>query len=310
MSRTIAIVLLFVVPLFGCGAESPTGEARAGIREVVAVASAPAELLASVTVNPADLQRIGDEWKADWSPTDEDLRAIVTARRVMLMGNEFEPWAQRAGLPPSRTIELSEGLSADDMLFTATVTHTHGEGPAHNHGGVVPTTWTDPALLRAMIHGAGELLAGALAVEDSPAAADAAVQRRLALEEQLKDYESALEELKAGLAGRRLFATAHGLEYVARAVDAELQVTLLEAGPDGKRNDHAAALLEAAAEEPGHAGVLVWLGSVDEEFAEMASTELGLKSVAFDLGRGGSGATVLSRLAASVRAVKGAVSGG
>ncbi len=314
MSRFRALVISSLAPvlplLTGCGAEAPAGQARASIRDVVTVASAPAELIASLTLRPENLQRVGDEWSAKWSPTDEDLAALVTARRVVLMGAEFEPWAQRAGLPPSRTLKLSEGLSASELISTATVTHTHGKGPAHNHGGMVPTTWTDPALLRAMIHGAGELLAGAIPnADDSAAAADAAVAKRLAMEDQLTDYEAALEELKAALAGRKLFATGHGLEYVARAAEAPLHVALLEIDSNGTPNDHAAALLEAAATEPGHAGVLVWHGPIDPAFAEIASGDLGLTSVAFDLGRGGPGATVMTRLSAGVRALTSAVSG-
>ena len=304
----LSALSLVLISLASCGAKSSTGVERAKIREVVAVASAPAELIASITLEPASLERVGAEWSADWSPSDADLNSLVTARRVILMGAEFEPWAQRAGLPPSRTLDLSQGLDPSALISTATVTHTHGKGPAHSHGGQVPTTWTDPALLRAMVHGAGELITGVLPIVDSAAASEAAVQRRLALEEQLKDYEAALQELKTALGGRRLFAVAHGLEYIARAADAPLLVTLLEIGAGGSRNDHAASLLEAAAAEPGHAGVLVWLGPIDAAFAQIARDDLALTSVSFDVASGGSGATVLDRLTASVRLLGSTVS--
>ena len=308
MTRPSALLLLLLSsPLVSCGEPTRTQNQRAPIREVVAVTSAPAELIAAVGLEPANLERVGHaesgSWDANWSPSDAELASLVTARRVILMGAEFEPWAQRAGLAPSRTLHLSQGLDPSALISTATVNHTHGKGPAHSHGGLVPTTWTDPDLLRAMIHGTGELIAGVLAVADSPAASDAAVQRRLALEQQLLEYQAALLELKTALAGRRLFAAGHGLEYVARAVDAPLLVTLIDVGPTGSRSDHAASLLEAAAREPDHAGMLVWLGPIDAGFAQGALDDLGLTSVPFDLARGGAGKTVLSRLTASVRAL-------
>ena len=212
MTRLRTLPLLFAACLAACSQPSPEGSggaARAAIREVVAAASAPAELIASAALGPEQIERIGHAPGSAWSPSDEELKALVTARRVVLMGAEFEPWAQRAGLPPSRTLELSDGLDPSLLISTATVTHTHGKGAAHNHGGLIPTTWTDPALLRAMVHGAGELLAGALPIVDDSRAAEAGVERRLALEEQLKDYEASLEELKTALAGRRPVSYTH-----------------------------------------------------------------------------------------------------
>ena len=145
--------------------------------------------------------------------------------------------------PASLGFQLPAGLDAAALIHTATVSHTHGKGPAHSHGGAVPTTWTDPALLRAMVHGAGELLAGVLETPESAGSAAAAVARQEAFAVSLAEYEAALGDLKTRLAGRRLFAVDHGLEYVARAADAPLLVTLLELEAGGGRNDHAAALL-------------------------------------------------------------------
>ncbi|QDV08542.1 Periplasmic solute binding protein family protein [Planctomycetes bacterium Poly30] len=302
--------LLLAVALDGlsCGGASAPGAERAGIREVVTVASAPAELIAEVSVGPGLVERLGADASAGgWSPSNADLVSLVTARRVLLMGAEFEPWAQRAGLPPSRTITLGDGLSRDAFIATATVSHTHGQGPSHSHGGVVLTVWTDPAQLRAMVHGAGEMLAGVLEAPEAPDAATQAVKRHEAFEAEVAAYEAAIADLKERVGGRRLFAVAHGLEYVARAADAPLLVTLLEIEASGERNDHAAALLEQAAAEPGHAGVLVWLGPIDAPFEKIAKEGLGLTSVRVDLGLEGSGATLLSRMTKSLEGLSAAV---
>lgn len=315
-SPWFATTLVATFGLYSCGAGSGAGSgvgaARATVRDVIAVASAPAELIANLSVGPAGVERLGADAETGalaWAPSDADLKALVTARRVLLLGNEFEPWAQRAGLPPSRTITLAGGLSPDAVLTTATVSHTHGQGPAHSHGGAVPTTWTDPALLRAMVHGAGELLTGVLETPEGPGAADAAVARHQSFGEELLAYEEALEALKSKAAGRRLFAVAHGLEYIARAAEMPLLVTLLEIEAGGGRNDHAAALLEQAASEPGHAGVLVWPGPIDEDFAKVAKEQLALTSVRVELGYGGDGDGLIQRLTQSVTHLTAAIAG-
>ncbi len=302
-----AIALLFLV---SCGDATDTGTERAPLRDVVAVASAPTEFVAQVILGADSIERVNaGAWTSAWSPSDQDLSSLVTARRVLLIGAEFEPWAQRAGLPPSRTVTLSEGLSPEALLSTATVTHTHGKGPAHSHGGQVPTTWTDPALLRGMVHGAAELLAGVLPTDDEATASAAAVERRRAFEDEVAAYEAALGSLAEAADGRRLFAVAHGFEYIARAAKVEVYVALLEAEDGSGRNDHAATLLGQAAKQPGHAGVLLWPGPIDQEFAAAVEEEFGLQSVAVDLGQGGPGATVLRRVTAGLQVLTEALAG-
>ena len=305
--------------LAGCGG-SDSGEAaeRKAARDVVTVASDPAEAIARIALPAGAVERLGvGTASASWSPTDADLGALTTARRVILVGAEFEPWSQRAGLPPSRTLTLAEGLDPAALISTATVTHTHGKGPAHSHGGVVPTVWTDPALLRGMVHGVGELLAGVLP-EETAGTAEAATSRRQAFEAELSDYEAALVELKEAAGGRTLFAVAHGLEYVMRAAEAPLSVALLEVDDSGKRNDHAAALLEEEVNKAGdaHAGVLVWIGpsddAIDATFAAIAERSLRLTSVSFDLGASSpaepaSAPDLLRRMTASTRRLSAAI---
>ncbi|MEM8713198.1 MAG: zinc ABC transporter substrate-binding protein [Planctomycetota bacterium] len=305
--RTIRRRCLFataasLLTLTGCGSDSPDGAERTPLREVVAVASAPAEFFTTVAIGggPA-VERLGEQLAdaATWSPSDSDLAALVSARRTLLLGFEFEPWAQRAGLPPSRTITLADGVDAAALISTATVTHTHGNGPAHSHGGIVPTAWTSPQILRTLMHETGERLAGALTLDgaDAKRRGDEAVARRTAFEASVSAYEAELTSLQQALRGRALIAAGHGFEYIARAVEAPLTVVLLEDGS----NDHATDLLEQASAKSGHAGVLLWRGEVHQALADAIEAEHGLASLSLDLGSRGEGATVLDRLTVSIR---------
>ena len=109
------------------------------MRPVVAVTSGPAELLAAAVLGSTRVERIAPEGASllTWRPGDASLDAMVSARRVLVLGDEAEPWLQRAGLPPSRTLRLDAAVPESRWIEVGSVTHTHGGGESHTHGGVV-----------------------------------------------------------------------------------------------------------------------------------------------------------------------------
>lgn len=300
---------LAVLSLSACGDERPaTAGSRGPTLDVVAVASAPAELFARMAVGPERVIPAAPEGTSmtDWRPTDAELETMVGARRVVVVGADLEPWLQRAGLPPSRTLVLADRSTDSQWIEVGVVTHTHGGGEAHSHGGVVSEVWTDPGLARRFVErAAGELASVVDGAEDGGG------ERRRALLERIDAYEAALGDLADALDSRALIAADHGLEYAARAGDFALEVALLELdGSGAPPNGQGVRDLERfAADASRHAGVLVWPGPIDETFAEAARGELGLVSVHFDLGAtlDGSGDDCLARLTASVERVRKAV---
>ena len=307
----LALSLLAGMP--GCGRDPGRGGSPGGrnaIEDVIAVASGPTELVTSVVVGPERVAQLAPAWTdtsstaADWRPDDAALDRLVTARRVVLLGLDFEPWAQRAGLPPSRVLELESLIAGERVVRVETVTHTHGKGAAHSHGGTVPAVWSDPALLQAMVHGAGEALTGVLESVGSP---EQAIERRRRFEERLITYREALDDAATALGDRPLVAAGNGLEYVARAMDAELRVARLET-QGGRPSDHGLEELQVISRSGEHPGVLVWLEPVDAELAATIEGELGLVSVQFDLGaEPGGPADTLDRLIASANALRDAL---
>jgi zinc transport system substrate-binding protein len=305
-ARTL-LPFISAVLAFGCSdrpedADRATG--AASLRQVVAVTSGPAQLLAAAALGPDRVEPVAptgiplDRWR----PDDRALDAMVSARRVLVLGDEAEPWLQRAGLPPSRTTRLEAAVPEELWIEVGSFTHTHGGGESHTHGGVVAETWTDPDLLRAMAQRSNDQLRSAL--ESGGAAPPPG-----SLDGRIDEYAAELTALAAALDGRALIATHHGMEYLCRWAGIRLEVTELELDGSGAPPNDAAVreLAELAGQEGAHAGVLVWPGRLDPTFAEMAQQELGLRSVDFKLGGTLSDRDTLTRLTQSAARLRAAI---
>lgn len=307
MGTVRTLLLSTAIALCGCSDQRAGTEGAPGttpLRSVVAVTSGPAELLAAAAVGQARVERVAPSGIPldRWRPDDGALDAMVSARRVLVLGDEGEPWLQRAGLPPSRTARLEAAVPVERWIEVGSFTHTHGGGESHTHGGVVVETWTDPDLLRAMARRSAVQLRSAL--EGGGAAPPPG-----GLDGRIDAYAAELTALAAALDGRALIATHHGMEYLCRWAGIRLEVTELELEGSGAPPNDAAVreLAELAGQEGAQAGVLVWPGRLDPTFAEMAQQELGLRSVDFDLGGTLSDRDTLTRLTQSVARLRAAI---
>lgn len=289
----------------GSGAERSAPE----LRDAIAVTSGPAALVAGWVVPGAELDAVipaGADPRA-WSPDDAELDAIITSRAVVTIGDEtLEPWTQRVALPPSRTAELGAALPSGATIEVGTVTHTHGEGPAHSHGGTVATWWTDPDLWPALAAGVAEELRRA-GVEDAEAPSGPELPWRAAEEAQ----RAALGELAVACGDRALIASDNGLEYVARAAGIDLRVALLEFDADGAPSQKGVLQLGEFTRRGDDAGLLVVFSDAEARAAEALAEEFEVRLHVFDLGLGyDPEASALARLTASTRRLAEALSEG
>jgi ABC-type Zn uptake system ZnuABC Zn-binding protein ZnuA len=85
---------------------------------------------------------IGED-PSHWPPTREALARARSAELLISISDDFEPWIANANLAPSRHLKLLDG-TAEALPGIATVTHRHGNGPAHSHAGRSPFAWMDP----------------------------------------------------------------------------------------------------------------------------------------------------------------------
>ncbi len=290
MKKSILCTVAASMGLWSCGGDAvDTPSARGGqTRDVVAVTSGPAEWIASLVMAEGQWDAIAEAGSVPgtWRPDDGELDRLISARKILLVGEEFEPWTQRAGLPPSRVVSLVSLADPSRLLATDGITHTHGTGPAHSHGGTVPTVWTDPDLLESLLPVAAKALGAAGAYSGEIPG--------------LADYRAALDELRGATRGRAIIVSGHGLEYIGRITGTEFRVALLEPDENGPTNDRGRHQLDGFAKKPDDAGLLVWVDPPPTAFRDVVKSELGLTSVHFDLG-GSAGAETLQVLTESTR---------
>jgi len=80
---------------------------------------------------------------AFWTPDNETIRKYQQADLILLNGAGYEKWTQKVSLPMLRTVDTSRAFREDLLHIESTVTHSHGPGGDHSHGGTAFTTWLD-----------------------------------------------------------------------------------------------------------------------------------------------------------------------
>jgi zinc transport system substrate-binding protein len=80
---------------------------------------------------------------AFWKPDAKAIGQMQKAELIALNGAEFEKWLVRVSLPRLNQIDTSAGFKDRFIVIPNAVTHSHGPGGTHSHGGTAFTTWLD-----------------------------------------------------------------------------------------------------------------------------------------------------------------------
>lgn len=147
---------------------------------------------------------------AFWQPSDETLAAYQQADLIVLNGAEYEQWAVRMTLPPSRVVDASKSFAARFINAGPAITHSHGDDQ-HTHNAIDGHTWLDPILAirqSVTIRDAVKRL-----LPEHHAAIDA---HHAALVKQLQDLDGRLRALGTLPEGEVLVASHPAYNYLAR----------------------------------------------------------------------------------------------
>jgi len=82
---------------------------------------------------------------AHWQPSPEMVLEYQDADLVLANGANYAGWIRFASLSPGKLVYTTRGLG-ERLLPAGEVTHSHGPGGAHEHGGAASHTWLDPTL--------------------------------------------------------------------------------------------------------------------------------------------------------------------
>ena len=80
---------------------------------------------------------------AFWTPDEALVRKYQQADLIILNGAGYAKWTKKVSLPMLRTIDTSRSFKDKLIHIETGVTHSHGPGGDHSHGGTAFTTWLD-----------------------------------------------------------------------------------------------------------------------------------------------------------------------
>lgn len=281
MKRTGAIcaAALCVSLAVGCGGGSGEGREKS---------ESPAKRAAVYTVNyplAYFAERIGgdlvevifpapsDVDPAVWSPGPEAVREYQKADRILLNGAGYAGWIDKTPLPGSKLVRTADGFADRLIHEEGGVTHTHGPGGEHEHGGIAFTIWLDFGLAaeqaRAIRDALVALIPGKETVLD---------ENFRALEADLLALDTEMKAAAETIGDETLVASHPVYQYWARRYGIDL--VSLHWEPDVIPDRKAMSELKHIVDHHT-ARWMVWEGEPDPASIELLR-EAGVESVVFD----------------------------
>lgn len=241
---------------------------------------------------------------ASWMPDVETIAAYQAADLILLNGADYAKWMSKVSLPRSRMVDTSRAFRDAYIRESEGVSHSHGPGGEHTHGGVAFTTWLD---LSQAAHQA-EAIAQAV-THKRPDAKERMDRNLLALQRDLLEIDGRIAEIARLDPGRPLLASHPVYQYLARRYGLNLRSVMWE--PDEVPNESLWNELEGILRDHP-AKWMIWEGEPAQESIERLRA-LGVESVVVNpcanRPAGGDFMTVITENTRSLRLIFGQVSG-
>ena len=199
---------------------------------------------------------------AFWMPDAETIAAYQGADLILLNGADYAKWRSKVSLPRSRLVDTSRAFRDAYIRETGGVSHSHGPGGEHEHGGTAFTTWLDLDRAAQQARAIAEAL-----TRKRPDAKDE-IQRNLgSLQGDLQRLHERISEITRVNPDRRLLASHPVYQYLARRYGLNLRSVMWE--PDELPSEAQWSELEGILSEHP-AKWMIWEG----EPAQESSTRL------------------------------------
>ncbi|MEP4147032.1 MAG: zinc ABC transporter substrate-binding protein [Halioglobus sp.] len=80
---------------------------------------------------------------AQWQPSVEDVLQLQQAQLILLNGAGYSNWLSKVSISDSALVNTSAAAREQWIELEGEVSHSHGPGGEHAHGGYAITTWMD-----------------------------------------------------------------------------------------------------------------------------------------------------------------------
>jgi len=210
---------------------------------------------------------------AFWKPDEATVRKYQKADLIILNGAGYAKWTQKVSLPMLRMINTSVGFKNNLINIDTNVTHSHGPGGDHSHGGTAFTTWLDFSLAALQAEAIYKALSRKL-----PGSKVVFTQNFEMLKNDLLELDAAMETMSAHKPGLPLFGSHPIYQYMARRYDLNMKMLMWE--PDDDPGIAQWKIIQGLVQE--HKAMwMVWEGEPLQESSQTLR-EMGIQSHVFD----------------------------
>ncbi len=277
--------LLFTIPavafttfFFSCSEVTKTDTTRTGDSKIVVEATNyPLYYFASriaggaIQLNFLPGEKDGDP--AFWEPSDSDIAQLQKASLILMNGATYEKWAASASLPETALVDTSRNFSGEFLSSDELVTHSHGPGGEHSHGGTAFTTWLD---FNQAIWQAEEIRDALIRV--APVHEDAFNQNFESLANDLDALHQRFKAIGKSLNGIPLVASHPIYQYFSRRYELDIEAVHWEPEPEP---DEAKMKALNIVLEKQPAKWMIWEGEPIQAAVDKL-TAIGIKSLVID----------------------------
>lgn len=269
-NRSALILLMFVILMFALPLKVSAGE-KLTIYTVNYPLTYFAERIGGDHVK-VSLPAPADVDPAFWEPDDDTVRKYQKADLIILNGAGYAKWTKKVSLPMLRMVDTSRAFKNDLIHIQSNVTHSHGPGGDHSHGGTAFTIWLDfsQAAMQA------DAIYNAL-VRKLPAQKQDLAKNFEELKQELIELDKQMAAIGERLDRVPLFASHPIYQYLARRYNMNIKMMMWEPDEDPGENEWK-HLQEITKEHP--ARWMIWEGVPLPESIQRLET-LGINSLFF-----------------------------
>jgi zinc transport system substrate-binding protein len=164
---------------------------------------------------------------AFWKPNEATVREYQKADLIILNGAGYAKWTEKVSLPMLRMVDTSAAFKSNLINLDTNVTHSHGPGGDHSHGGTAFTTWLDFSQAKLQAEAIFKALSRKL-----PARTAVFAQNFEMLKKDLLELDAEMEAMSASKPGLPLFGSHPIYQYMARRYDLNLKMLMWEPDDD------------------------------------------------------------------------------
>jgi zinc transport system substrate-binding protein len=164
---------------------------------------------------------------AFWEPDEEMVRKYQKADLIIVNGAGYAKWTRTVSLPMLRMVDTSRAYKEDLIHIETNVTHTHGPGGDHSHGGTAFTTWLDFSQAVMQAEAIYKVLVRKLSAQQEDL-----TNNFKKLQEDLLELDKQMIAIGDGTAQAPLFASHPIYQYLARRYNMNIRMMMWEPDED------------------------------------------------------------------------------